>query len=480
MSSSAPLVQIGGADPASGHDLQDTAASRGVYIHTFGCQMNVYDSQRMLEVLAKDGYRPVAAPEEAELILLNTCSVRDKAEQKLLSALGVYRLHKIARDDVVIGVTGCVAQQERDRLLAKVPYVDLVVGPDGVARIGELVRRTQRTRERVLDVQFTEPGAYEFPRADPEPGRSKATAFVTIQKGCDKVCTYCIVPFTRGREVSRPYPEVVDEVQRFVDGGVREITLIGQNVNCYHGGCSFAELLHRVASVPGLARLRYTTSYPREMGDDVFEAHRDIPILCRHLHLPVQSGSDRILEQMRREHGAAEYLEKIRRLREVVPDIALTTDIIVGFPGETDEDFEATLALVEEVRFTNMYSFVYSDRPRTWASRHAESLGPVPHAEKVRRLERLQTRQREISEAHARRWLGEAVEVLVEGPSRKDPRRRQGHTTHNWLVHFPADEADAPVGTLVRVAVDRAGHVGLAGRLAGIVSDPERSWGSHA
>ncbi|RMG21412.1 MAG: tRNA (N6-isopentenyl adenosine(37)-C2)-methylthiotransferase MiaB [Deltaproteobacteria bacterium] len=438
-----------------------------VYVHTFGCQMNVYDSERMVELLGVEGYRPVDDPAEADLILVNTCSVREKAEQKLMSALGRYRRLKAGGRRPLIGVAGCVAQQERHRLLEKAPFVDLVFGPDAVGKVGELVRRAKEEAQQILDTKFTRPGSYEFPRAEPDPTRPSATAFVTIQKGCDKVCTYCIVPFTRGREVSRPYPEVVAEVQRFVEAGVKEITLIGQNVNCYHGGCSFAELLYRVAEVPGLVRLRYTTSYPREMDEGVFRAHREIPQLARHLHLPVQSGSDRILALMRREHTAAEYLEKVARLREAVPDIALTTDIIVGFPGETEADFERTLELLEEVRFANLYSFIYSDRPGTWAARHSEELGRVPRAVQVRRLETLQALQREISRAYTEAYLGRRVEVLVEGPAKKDPAWRQGHTSHNWMVHFPGTAADAPVGALVEVEVEAASHFALSGRLVG-------------
>ena len=465
----ASLVQLGGSAPRGGAP-EDGPEREGeaprVYVHTFGCQMNVYDTERMLQGLGADGYVPVADPAEADLILVNTCSVREKAEQKLLSALGRYRRLKESGRPSLIGVAGCVAQQERGRLLEKAPFVDLVFGPDAVGRVAELVARARRERRKILETKFTNPGSYEFPRAEPDPRRASATAFVTIQKGCDKVCTYCIVPFTRGREVSRPYPEVVEEVHRFVQAGAKEITLIGQNVNCYHGGCTFAELLHRVAEVPGLVRLRYTTSYPREMGDDVFRAHRDIDKLARHLHLPVQSGSDRILALMRREHTAAEYLEKVARLREVVPDVALTTDIIVGFPGETEEDFERTLELVRTVRFDNMYSFVYSDRPGTWAARHAAELGRVPRAVQVERLERLQALQREISRQRTRRFVGRRVEVLVEGPSKKDPTLRQGHTTHNWTVLFEGREADSPVGSLVEVSVERANHFALFGRLA--------------
>ncbi len=381
----------------------------------------------------------------------------------------------------MVAVAGCVAQQERATLLERAPVVDLVFGPDAIPRVRELVRSAREERVRRVEARFVEPSRYAFPRAEPRAEAQGATAFVTIQKGCDKVCTYCIVPFTRGREVSRPVGEIVDEVRRFVAAGAREVTLIGQNVNCYHGGCTFAELLRRVAEVPGLWRLRYTTSHPAEMGEDVFEAHRDLPVLCRHLHLPVQSGSDRILERMRREHTVAEYLQKVDRLRALVPGIALTTDILVGFPGESDEDFEATLALIERVRFDNLYAFVYSERPGTWTARHGHEFGQVPRPVMVERLERLQARQREISLERTRRFVGTRVEVLVEGASKKDPAVRVGHASEGWIVHFPGSEAEVPTGSLALVEVEASTHFGLRGHLerierpAGVADDAERA-----
>lgn len=437
---------------------------RGVYLHTYGCQMNVYDTGRILERLAEDGYAPVETPEEAQLVLLNTCSVREKAEAKLLSSLGRLAVLKRARPELVVAVAGCVAQQERERLLSRAGHVvDLVFGPDAVSRVVELVRRAREARERVVDASFTEPTRYAFVQATPDSGHQGATAFVTIQKGCDKVCTYCIVPFTRGREVSRPLEEVLEEARRFLAAGAREITLIGQNVNCYHGGATFPELLRAVADLEGLGRLRYTTSYPGEMSDEVFEAHRDLPVLCRHLHLPVQSGSDRILEKMRREHTVAQYLAMVARLRALVPGIALTTDILVGFPGESDEDFEATLALIEAVGFDNLYSFAYSERPGTWTARHGATLGEVPHPVKVARLERVQSLQREISLEHTQAFIGRSIDVLVEGPSKKDPKVRAGHASEGWTVLFPGDATQAPVGTFARVKIEDCSPYGLRG-----------------
>jgi len=426
--------------------------------------MNVYDGHRMLELLSEDGFRQVDTPEQAELILLNTCSVRDKAEQKLLSALGRYAPLKASNPKLLIGVSGCVAQQEREALARKAPTIDLLFGPDAVARVRSLVASASESKELVDDLRFSDPGSYVFPRAQPDPDTQPATAFVTIQKGCDKVCTYCIVPFTRGREVSRDSAEVLEEVQRFVAAGAKEITLIGQNVNCYHGGCSFSELLRKVAATTGLMRLRYTTSYPAEMGEDVFLAHRDLDLLARQLHLPVQSGSNRILSNMRREHSIEVYLEKLGKLRETVPGVGVSTDIIVGFPGESEEDFEATMALVEAGRFDNIYSFIYSERPRTWTARHGAELGHVPHAIKIERLERLQARQREISTELAKAFVGRHIPVLIEGPSKKNPKVRTGHASEGWIVHLESTAEKAPVGAMLELEIIASSHYGLTAK----------------
>jgi len=438
-----------------------------VFVHTFGCQMNEVDSLRMTELLARHAYAPAATPEEADVILVNTCAVREKAEQKLLSALGRYREVK-ARRGALIAVAGCVAQQEKDRLLARVPYVDFVFGPDNLSRLPELLVRA-RARQRFAETGWMRSEEYVFPAAEPEAARGRATAFVTVMKGCDNVCTFCVVPHTRGREVSRPAAEVLAECSRLAGVGVREVTLIGQNVNSYRGGCTFAVLLRRVAEVPGIARIRFTTSHPHDLSDELVEAFRDEPRVMPHFHLPVQSGSDRVLARMRRDYTVAGYLERFDRLRAARPGIAVTTDFIVGFPGETEEDFEASLQLLERARFEQSFSFAFSARPHTAA---ALRLGSSPDwaevpAELAReRLARLLEAQRRIAAGHLAGERGRVVEVLVEGPS-DEPGERLGRTPENRVVHLRAREAEAPAGALVRVRVTRAGASSLSGALAG-------------
>jgi tRNA-2-methylthio-N6-dimethylallyladenosine synthase len=437
-----------------------------VFVHTFGCQMNASDSDRMLELLARHDFARADSAEDADLILLNTCSVREKAEQKLLSALGRYREVK-ARRGAVIAVSGCVAQQEKERLLAKVPYVDFVFGPDNIGRLPEMLARAAQ-RERFAETGWMDSEEYVFPRADAEAARGRATAFVTAMKGCDNVCAFCIVPHTRGREVSRAYPDVVRECAALAEVGVREVTLIGQNVNSYAGGCTFAELLRRVTAVPGIARIRFTTSHPHDLSDALVEVFRDEPKVMPHFHLPVQSGSDPVLRRMRRDYTVAEYLVRFEKLRAARPGIAITTDFIVGFPGETDEDFERSLVLLEQARFEQSFSFLFSPRPHTIAGL---KLGSAPEWQEVRRevaverLERLQAAQRRIAAEAFAAELGKVVEVLVEGPS-DEPGERLGRTPENRVVHLAADEAAAPAGAVVQARVTRAGASSLSGQLA--------------
>ncbi|HEX9306530.1 MAG TPA: MiaB/RimO family radical SAM methylthiotransferase, partial [Anaeromyxobacter sp.] len=322
------LVTLGAPPPAR---PAAAAAPRKVFVHTFGCQMNESDSDRMLELLGRHAFSRVDSPEDADLILLNTCAVREKAEQKLLSALGRYREVK-ARRGALIAVSGCVAQQEKDRLLKRVPYVDFVFGPDHIARLPELLARAE-ARERFSETGWMASEDYVFPGADPEAARGRVTSFVTAMKGCDNVCAFCIVPHTRGREVSRPVAEVLAECAALAEVGVREVTLIGQNVNSYEGGCDFAALLRRVAAVPGVARVRFTTSHPHDLSDALVEAFRDEPKVMPHFHLPVQSGSDAVLTRMRRDYGVEEYMARFEKLRAARAGIAITTDFIVGFPG---------------------------------------------------------------------------------------------------------------------------------------------------
>ena len=458
----APLVTLGApaARPAAG------APTRKVFVHTFGCQMNESDSERMLELLGRHAFSRAETPDEADLILLNTCAVREKAEQKLLSALGRYREVK-ARRGTLIAVSGCVAQQEKDRLLRRVPYVDFVFGPDHVARLPELLDRAAG-RERFAETGWMATEEYVFPGADPEAARGRATAFVTAMKGCDNVCAFCIVPHTRGREVSRPVADVLAECAALAAVGVREVTLIGQNVNSYAGGCTFAELLRRAAAIPGLARVRFTTSHPHDLSPALVEAFRDEPKVMPHFHLPVQSGSDAVLSRMRRDYGVGEYLARFDALRAARPGIAITTDFIVGFPGETEADFEASLALLERARFEQSFSFVFSPRPHTVA---AVRMGSGPGWDEVRldvalaRLERLLEAQRRIAAEILAAERGKTVEVLVEGAS-DEPGERRGRTPENRLVHFVGSEAEAPVGALVAVRVTRAGGSSLSGVIA--------------
>jgi len=432
-----------------------------VFVHTFGCQMNEADSQRMVEILGRHRVSRTPHPEDADLILLNTCAVREKAEQKLLSALGRYREHK-ARRGTLLAVGGCVAQQEKERLLSRVPYLDFVFGPDNIARLPEMLERAGR-RERFAETGWMDSEEYVFPSADPELARGRATAFVTAMKGCDNVCSFCIVPRTRGREVSRPWPEIVAECAALAEVGVREVTLIGQNVNSYAGGCTFPQLLRRVAGIPAVARVRFTTSHPHDLSDELVEAFRDEPRVMPHFHLPVQSGSDEVLRRMRRDYSVAEYLDRFERLRAARPGIAITTDFIVGFPGESEADFEASLRLLERARFDNSFSFVFSPRPHTGAALRmggSPEWAEVTRQVAVERLERLQATQRRIAAEHLAAEMGRVVEVLVEGIA---DGQAFGRTPRNHLVHLAGAGASGEVGALVRARITRAGGSSLSG-----------------
>ncbi len=429
--------------------MAEQGQGKKVYIKTFGCQMNVYDSGKIQALLSEDGYVPVSDPEEADLILVNTCSVREKPEHKLHSFIGAVR--PLRQKGVAIGIAGCMAQHDGERLFARYRKdVDLVFGPDQVPRVRELVARSQK--ERVLDNRFMDLENYPFVDAlDPE-ARGGACAFVTIQKGCDNKCTFCIVPATRGIEVSRPSEQILREVRALSEAGTREVTLIGQNVNSYGlktAEKSFAQLLYAVAEVPGVERIRYTTSHPRDMGPDVIAAYRDLPQLCSHLHLPVQSGSNRILRRMKRFYSRERYQQVVDELREARPGISLTTDIIVGFPGETDADFEDTMSLLEEVRFEGSFSFLYSPRPGTPALRlDDETLEKAVTSE---RLTRFQARQREIQQQQNQALEGTVQEVLVEGPSKWDPQVICGRTSCFRMVNFPGEVASKGENAQVRI-----------------------------
>lgn len=425
---------------------------RKVFFHTFGCQMNEYDTGKMRARLSREGYDPTDDPSQADVILVNTCSIREKAVDKMHSALGEYRRLKKNGQEVVIGIAGCVAQERGQELIDRYKDVDLVFGPDAVPQVDALVREAVAGR-RVLDTDFLDVDNYPFVR-DVDPSTHGVGAFVTIQKGCDNKCTFCIVPSTRGVEISRPHGEIVQEVRELVARGVKEITLIGQNVNSYGlkvpGEHTFAQLLYAVAEVPGVERIRYTTSHPRDMGDDVVQAYRDLPQLTSHLHLPVQSGSNKILRRMKRYYTRERYLEVVQALKSARPDLVLSTDVIVGFADETDEDFEQTMSLLDEVGFVGSFSFKYSPRPGTPALKMKSH---VPDAVASARLQRYQDRQRELSQAWHRSLEGSVVEVLVEGPSRHDVGVICGRTSTNAMINFPGDLA--LVGRTVSVRVTR-------------------------
>ena len=438
------------------------------FIHTFGCQMNVNDTNRMGEALAAMSYSPTPTAENADLIILNTCSIREKAEDKMLGWLGRYRQVKLQRG-ALIGVGGCVAQQEKKKILEKVPYVDFVFGPDAIGKLPEIIARIEADNVRVVETAWVDSESYVFPQADPRSSLGRTTEFVTVMKGCDNVCSFCVVPHTRGREVSRPFTEVLQEVARLTTVGVREVTLVGQNVNSYLGGISFAQLLLRTAQVPGIERVRFTTSHPHDLSDELVEAFRVEPKIMPHFHLPVQSGSNEVLVRMKRDYTIANYLERLAKLRAARPGIAVTTDIIVGFPGETDEDFEKTFELCKQVEFDGQFAFVYSPRPKTVAGLKEAEWGPVPHEVKVKRLERLNVLQKQVSVATMSQHVGHTVEVLVEGVSRTNAARRMGRTPHNRVVNF---DGDAPIGALIEVQVEASSQSSLVGSVRRVISLP--------
>ncbi|MGY6410579.1 MAG: tRNA (N6-isopentenyl adenosine(37)-C2)-methylthiotransferase MiaB [Alkalilacustris sp.] len=436
-------------------------APRKLFVKTYGCQMNVYDSERMAEALAPSGYVATDRAEDADLILLNTCHIREKAAEKVYSELGRLKPLKTANPDLKIGVAGCVAQAEGAEIVARAPTVDLVVGPQSYHRLPELEARA-RGGQRAIDTDF--PAEDKFARLPSRPKAPRApTAFLTVQEGCDKFCAFCVVPYTRGAELSRPAPRILAEARDLVDRGVRELTLLGQNVNAYHGAgdggdWSLARLIRALARIEGLERIRYTTSHPCDVTDDLIAAHGEEPKLMPYLHLPVQSGSDRILKAMNRRHTADTYLRIIERLRAARPDILLSSDFIVGFPGESEADFDATLALVEAVGFGQSYSFKYSARPGTPAAERAEIPADVADA----RLQRLQALLTTQAQAHQQAMVGQDVTVLFEKPGRL-PGQMVGKSEHLHAVH--AHAPDLPPGTIRRVRIEASAPHSLAGRL---------------
>lgn len=411
--------------------------SKKLYIKTWGCQMNEYDSAKMADLLkSTHGYDVAEEAEDADLILLNTCSIREKAQEKVFHQLGRWKNLKQKKPDLLIGVGGCVASQEGDEIRSRAPFVDIIFGPQTLHRLPEMVNRVSETHAPMVDVSF--PEIEKFDRL-PEPKADGASAFVSIMEGCSKYCSFCVVPYTRGEEVSRPVDDVIYEIAQLADQGVREVNLLGQNVNAYLGEhfdgtqCRFAELLHLVAAIDGVDRIRYTTSHPVEFTDDIIEAYTTIPELVSHLHLPVQSGSDRVLTMMKRGHTALEYKSKMRALKKARPDIALSSDFIIGFPGESDADFQATMDLIQAVDFDMSFSFIYSARPGTPA---ADLPDDVSEETKKQRLQILQQRLNQQSMAHARRMLDTEQRILVTGPSKKNPMELSGRTENNRVVNF--------------------------------------------
>lgn len=426
--------------------------------------MNEYDSSRMGDVLAAaEGMEPTDDPAQADILLVNTCSVREKAESKVFSLLGEWKLLKDAKPGVLIGVGGCVASQEGETLVKAAPQIDLVFGPQTVHRLPEMLGELRGGRRAVVDVSF--PEIEKFDQL-PAPRAEGATAFVSIMEGCSKYCSFCVVPYTRGDEISRPFESVLEEVRGLASQGVREVTLLGQNVNAYRGPmddgvlADLATLIHHVAAIEGIERIRFTTSHPLEFDDSLIEAYANVPELANHLHLPVQSGSDRVLAMMKRGYTALEFKDKIRKLREVRPDISVTSDFIVGFPGETERDFEATMKLVRDLEIDQSFSFLYSRRPGTPAAALPDD---VPHEEKQARLARLQALLEEHSQARNRRMVGSVQRVLIERPSRKDQTELAGRTEDNRWVNFPGP-ADL-IGHFVDVQITEAKAHSLRGRI---------------
>ena len=451
---------------------REGANSRKVFIKTYGCQMNVYDSVRMSDALAKDGYVQTEDMGEADLVLLNTCHIREKAAEKVYSALGRLRDMKKSREEqgreFMIGVAGCVAQAEGEEILRRAPAVDVVIGPQTYHRLPDALKRV-RGGERVIETEYAVEDKFEhLPVAEKATLRTRGvTAFLTVQEGCDKFCTFCVVPYTRGSEVSRPVRQIVDEAMKLVDAGVREITLLGQNVNAWQGEgpkgekWGLAELLYRLAEIPGLARLRYTTSHPRDMDDRLIGAHRDLRILMPYLHLPVQSGSDRILKAMNRRHTGEEYIQLIEKIRSARPDIAMSGDFIVGFPGETDRDFDDTMAMVETVKYAQAFSFKYSTRPGTPG---ADLTDQVEEDVKAERLERLQALLLRQQKEFAESLVGKTMDVLLEKPGRM-PEQLIGRSP--WLQSVNLDAKTLKIGDIVNVRITATGPNSLFAEVAG-------------
>tara|TARA_R110000782_G_scaffold147274_3_gene240093 strand:+ start:315 stop:1655 length:1341 start_codon:yes stop_codon:yes gene_type:complete len=440
--------------------------AKKLFIQTHGCQMNEYDSSRMADLLGENQAMEMTdRPDEADIILLNTCSIREKAQEKVFSELGRWRPLKEKNPNLIIGVGGCVASQEGAAIRDRAPYVDVVFGPQTLHRLPEMINAARTTQQPQVDVSF--PEIEKFDRL-PEPRVDGPTAFVSIMEGCSKYCSFCVVPYTRGEEVSRPFDDVLAECIHLAENGVREVTLLGQNVNGYRGPthdgsiADLADVIRVIAEIEGIDRIRYTTSHPLEFSDSLIRAHAEVPELVKYLHLPVQSGSDRVLAGMKRNHTALEYKSRVRKLRAAVPDMILSSDFIIGFPGETEKDFEQTMKLVEDVGFDFSYSFIYSSRPGTPASDLPDT---TPTEVKKQRLQILQNRLNQQGFENSRRMVGSVQRILVSDYSKKDPGMLQGRTEHNRIVNFRCDNPRM-IGQFVDVMIDEALPHSLRGTLA--------------
>jgi len=449
--------------------------ARKLYIKTFGCQMNEYDSDKISDVLAESHNLELTTnPEEADVLLLNTCSIREKAQEKVFSQLGRWKTWKQEKPDLVIGVGGCVASQEGDSIQKRAPYVDMVFGPQTIHRLPQMLNSVGQHHRHVVDISFPEIEKFDHL---PEARADGPTAFVSIMEGCSKYCSFCVVPYTRGEEVSRPFDDILAEVAGLAAQGVREVNLLGQNVNAYRGvmdgaadgeqeEADLALLIDYVAAIDGIDRIRFTTSHPLEFSERLIQAYAEVPELVGFLHLPVQCGSDRVLAAMKRGHTALEYKHIIRKLREVRPDISISSDFIVGFPGETDEDFEATMKLIDDVDFDHSFSFIYSARPGTPAAALPDN---TPLAVKKQRLARLQQDISSRAEKYSRAMIGTVQRVLVEGPSRKSEIQMSGRTENNRVTNF--NGSAALVGRFVDVKITEAFSNSLQGEIIAYVED---------
>ncbi|KDE39620.1 tRNA-i(6)A37 methylthiotransferase [Nitrincola lacisaponensis] len=439
--------------------------SKKLFIKTHGCQMNEYDSSRMADLLGESHALELTDnPEEADILLLNTCSIREKAQDKVFHQLGRWRKLKEVRPELIIGVGGCVASQEGHAIRDRAPYVDMIFGPQTLHRLPEMINESRKGSVGIVDISFPEIEKFD---SLPAPRAEGAEAFVSVMEGCSKYCTFCVVPYTRGEEVSRPLQDVLNECQELAEQGVREVNLLGQNVNAYRGAvpgedeADLAELIRRVAAIDGIDRIRFTTSHPVEFSDSLIQVYAEVPELVSHLHLPVQSGSDRILMAMKRGHTALEYKSKLRRIRKLRPEISFSSDFIIGFPGETEADFQATMKLIEEIGFDASFSFIYSRRPGTPA---ADLPDTVSEDEKKQRLSLLQHRITQQAMAISRRMVGNIERILVNGYSKKDPGQLSGRTENNRVVNFRSDNPDL-IGHFADVKIVQAYANSLVGEL---------------